>query len=106
MDQKVDVKSLMREIGVAARAAARELARAPTGQKNRALGAIAAGIRAGSKAILAANKGDVAQARRDKHDAAFVERLTLTPQLVEQMAEGVDEVAQLADPVGAITERV
>jgi glutamate-5-semialdehyde dehydrogenase len=105
MDQKVDVKSLMREIGVAARAAARELARASTAQKNRALGAIAAEIRAGGKAILAANKDDVAQARRDKHDAAFVDRLTLTPKLVEQMAEGVEEVARLPDPIGVVSEK-
>ncbi len=106
MDQKVDVKSLMREIGVAARAAARDLARASTGQKNKALKAIAAEIRSGSKPILEANKGDVAQARRDGCDAAFVERLTLTAKLVEQMAQGVEEVARLPDPVGAITERV
>jgi len=106
MDQKVDVKSLMREIGVAARAAARGLARASTGQKDKALRAIAAEIRAGAKAILEANKGDAAQARRDGCDAAFVDRLTLTPKLVEQMAQGVEEVAKLPDPIGAITERV
>src|SRR4051794_12094631 len=106
MDQKVDVKSLMREIGVAARAAARELARASTEHKNRALDAIAAEIGAGAKAILVANQGDAAQAKREGCDAAFVDRLTLTPKLVEQMAQGVEEVAKLPDPVGAISERV
>src|SRR6266481_3871771 len=105
MDQKVDIASLVRELGVAARAAARELARASTETKNRALGAMAVEIRAGANAILAANAGDVAQARADGSDAAFIDRLTLTPQLVEQMAQGVEQVAALPDPVGAITER-
>src|SRR5438445_2587077 len=105
MDQKVDVVALVRELGVAARNASRELARASTEAKNRALGAMAAEIRAGARAILAANAGDVAQAKADGNDAAFIDRLTLTPALVEQMAHGVEEVAALPDPVGAITER-
>src|SRR5207247_4502142 len=46
---------------------------------------------------------DVAQAKADGNDAAFVDRLTLTPQLVEQMALGVEQVAALPDPVGEIT---
>src|SRR3989454_5542584 len=105
MDQKVDVAALVRELGIAARGASRELARASTEAKNRALGAMAAEIRAGARAILAANAGDVAQAKADGNDAAFVDRLTLTPQLVEQMAQGMEQVAALPDPVGAITER-
>ena len=105
MDQKVDVVSLVRELGAAARAASRELARASTEAKNRALGAMAVEIRAAANAILAANAGDVAQAKADGNDAAFIDRLTLTPQLVEQMAQGVEQVAALPDPVGAITER-
>src|SRR5438132_8935521 len=93
MDQKVDIVALVRELGVAARNASRELARASTEAKNRALGAMAAEIRAGARAILAANAGDVAQAKADGNDAAFIDRLTLTPQLVEQMAQGVEQVA-------------
>src|SRR2546423_417240 len=103
MDQKVDVAALVRELGVAARSASRELARASTESKNRALGAMAAEIRAGARALLAANAGDVAQAKTDGNDAAFVDRLTLTPQLVEQMALGVEQVAALPDPVGEVT---
>ncbi len=105
MDQKVDAAALVRELGILARAASRELARAPTEAKNRALGAMAAEIRAGAGAILAANAGDVAQAKADGGDAAFIDRLTLTPSLIEQMAQGVEQVAALPDPVGAITER-
>ena len=103
MDQKVDVTALARELGVNARAASRELARASTETKNRALAAMAAEIRRGAQAILAANAGDVAQTKADGGDAAFIDRLTLTPQLVEQMARGVEQVAALADPVGEIT---
>ena len=101
-----DVQALMLGMGRAARAAARELARADTASKNAALAAIAKSIRAQSKEILSANAKDVAQAKKNGQDGAFVDRLTLTPALVEQMAEGVEQVAALADPVGAISERV
>ena len=105
MEQKLDVAAAVRELGVAARAASRELSRASTETKNRALAAMAAAIRSGTKRILDANVGDVRQARADGADGAFLDRLTLTPALVEQMARGVEEVAALPDPVGAITER-
>src|SRR5436189_625868 len=106
MDQKLDVRQAIRELGRAARAAARALARADTDEKNRALAAIAKDIRSGGKKILDANSADVAQAGKDGADAAFIDRLTLTPKLIEQMARGVEQVAQLADPVGQISERV
>ena len=105
MEQKLDVAAAVRELGVAARAAARELARASTDTKNRALQATAAAIRGAAQRILDANAGDVRQARADGADSAFLDRLALTPALIEQMARGVEEVAALADPVGAITER-
>ncbi len=102
----IDVAATMREMGQRARDAARELARAPTEQKNRALRAMAQEMRAKTEAILRANARDVKKAKADGRDAAFVDRLTLTPALVEQMAEGVEQVAALADPVGAISQRV
>jgi glutamate-5-semialdehyde dehydrogenase len=105
VEQKLDVAAAMRELGAAARAASRELARASAEAKNRALGAVAARIRSRAEEMLAANAGDVAQARRDGCDAAFIDRLSLTPALVEQMARGVEEVAALPDPVGAISDR-
>jgi glutamate-5-semialdehyde dehydrogenase len=106
LDQKLDLKSYVRGLGQAARAAARALARAETQAKNRALAAMAAGIRAQRDQLLEANRGDVAQARKDGRDAAFVDRLTLTPALVEQMAAGLEQVALLPDPVGQLSERV
>jgi len=105
MEQALESGSV-RALGKSARLAARELARADTAAKNRALDAMAGQIRSHSRQILAANGIDVAQARKQGCDAAFIDRLTLTPELVEQMAQGVEQVARLPDPVGAISERV
>jgi glutamate-5-semialdehyde dehydrogenase len=102
----IDVAASMREMGQRARAAARELARASTELKDRALHAMAKELRAKADTLLRANARDVKKAKADGCDAAFVDRLTLTPALVEQMAEGVEQVAALPDPVGAISERV
>jgi glutamate-5-semialdehyde dehydrogenase len=67
---------------------------------------MAAEIRVRCAALLAANRDDVEQAKKDGRDAAFVDRLTLTDKLIEQMAAGLEQVAQLPDPVGAISDRV
>jgi glutamate-5-semialdehyde dehydrogenase len=94
----------MQGLGREARAAARELARAGTEAKNRALRAMAAEIRSQSAALLEANRADVEQAGKDGRDGAFVDRLTLTPKTVDQMAEGLEDIAALEDPVGRISE--
>src|SRR6266850_1110091 len=101
----MDPREHVRSLGRQAREASRALARASTEQKNRALQAMAREIRSRRDAILEANRADLSGASREL-DAAFVDRLTLTPTLVEQLAEGVEEVAKLADTVGAISERV
>ena len=100
------LKEYVKGLGVAARAASRELARASTEAKNAALEAMAARARICAAEILDANARDVAAARKADHDAAFVDRLTLTPALVEQMAEGVEQVAALPDPVGELSGHV
>jgi glutamate-5-semialdehyde dehydrogenase len=96
----------MHELGRQARNAARALARADTATKNRALGAVAANLRKDAARILDANAADVAKAKAAGRDAAFIDRLALTPRLVEQMAQGVEQVAGLEDPVGRLSERV
>jgi glutamate-5-semialdehyde dehydrogenase len=106
VDQKLDVKAYVLGLGVAARAAARLLARADTATKNRALAAMAAEIRARQAGLLAANRSDVEQAKKDGRDAAFVDRLTLDAKSVEQMAAGLEQVAALPDPVGQLSDRV
>ncbi len=98
-----DVPAYMRSVGESAKLAARHLARATTADKNRALTAAADAILAATPAILAANAIDVRQAGVNGHDAAFIDRLTLTEKSIAAMAAGVRQVATLADPVGAIT---
>ena len=104
MDAKVDIKVYMQELGRAARAAARALARADTATKNRALHAIAARLRARAAELMAENRHDVDRAKTDGRDSAFVDRLTLSAKSVEQMAAGVEQVAALPDPIGEITD--
>jgi glutamate-5-semialdehyde dehydrogenase len=87
----------------AARSAARALARASGDDKNRALLAMAAGLTDARARILAENAEDVAAARADGNTSAFVDRLTLTESRIEAMARGVRQVADLPDPVGAVT---
>ncbi len=100
-----DTAGLMHDIGQRARAAARELALAPSGQKDEALAAMAAAIRARKAAILAANAEDLAEAKASGATAAFLDRLRLDDQRVAAMADGLEVVRGLADPVGAVTER-
>ena len=99
-----DVAAYMRGVGEAARAAARVLARADTAAKDRALAAMAAAVRRDEAKLLAANAEDVASARAAGHDAAFVDRLTLTPASIAAMAAGLEHIVALPDPVGEISE--
>lgn len=103
LDQvKTDIDALMAGIGRNARAAARPLAIASAEQKNRALEAMAAEIFAGREAILAANAIDLANARESGVAAAFIDRLTLTPERIEGIATAIRDIADLKDPVGDI----
>ncbi|MBL8521189.1 MAG: glutamate-5-semialdehyde dehydrogenase [Betaproteobacteria bacterium] len=94
----------MREMGVAARAAARRLAAATAAEKRRALHAAAGALRAAAASILEANAVDVARARAAGNDEAFIDRLRLTEQSVAGMADGVAQVADLPDPVGMLAD--
>jgi glutamate-5-semialdehyde dehydrogenase len=91
-------------LGKAARAASRIMAEADTGQKNRALGAIADVILSQQTELLDVNARDLAEARVRGLDEAMLDRLTLTETRIEAMAEGCRQVAALSDPVGVITD--
>jgi glutamate-5-semialdehyde dehydrogenase len=104
MNAPQDLKSYMHDIGRRARRAAREMARADTAAKNRALLAMAQAVRRECSRLLAANAEDARSARAAGKDAAFVDRLTLTDKGIESMAKGLEEVAALPDPVGEIGE--
>ena len=101
---EADTAAVMPDIGKRARASARMLALAPTAQKDKALAGIAATIRLRKAAILAANDEDIAEAKRDGATSAFLDRLALDGKRVDAMADGVDVIRGLADPVGQVTE--
>src|SRR3954454_21960919 len=99
-----DVAAYMQFVGEAARRAARMVARSSTRTRNLALECIADAIRRDARRLLDANDEDVAAARASRHDAAFVDRLTLTPRSIEAMAQGLMEIVALPDPVGEISD--
>ena len=103
-DTTLDTAALVQAMGERARVASREVARAASGAKDRALLATAEALLDREKAILAANANDVKAARAAGRDDAFIDRLMLTAKAVESMAEGVRQVAGLPDPVGEVSE--
>jgi len=96
------VADLMQGIGRAARAAARVLALAPTEQKNRALRAAAAALRAQRIKILAANDSDMRAAANLETSGALLDRLRLDDNRVDAMARGLADIESLADPIGKV----
>jgi glutamate-5-semialdehyde dehydrogenase len=92
----------MLAIGRRAREASRQLALASPGAKSEALHAAAKALREAAPAILAANEKDLAAARASGRPAAFIDRLLLNEARIAAMADGVDEIAELADPVGTV----
>jgi glutamate-5-semialdehyde dehydrogenase len=99
----MDVQSYMHGVGRAARAAARETARADTATKNTALVAMASAIERDSARLLAANAADVDRAKGNGLEPALLDRLVLTHKGVLTMAQGLREIAQLHDPIGEVT---
>jgi glutamate-5-semialdehyde dehydrogenase len=98
-----DIKQYMKSVGQQARKASRIMAQADTAAKNRALEEIAAALQNQSARLIAENAKDVAAARANGLDAASVDRLTLTEKTIKGMAEGLRQIAQLADPIGEIS---
>ncbi len=93
-----DVPTLCRR----ARAASRRIATRDRAAKDAALLAIAAGVRASTGDLLAANARDLDDARARGVSGAMLDRLALDPRRVAQMAEAVEQIAGLDDPVGAV----
>jgi glutamate-5-semialdehyde dehydrogenase len=102
--EQIDVAEYMQDLGQRARKASRVVARASTAQKNAALAAIAGAIRRDAESIKAANREDVDAARGAGMEAAMLDRLTLTDKAVSTMAEGLEQIAALADPIGEIAD--
>ncbi|MGE4063727.1 MAG: glutamate-5-semialdehyde dehydrogenase [Rhodospirillaceae bacterium] len=100
--QAQDISRVMAEIGRNARAASRVLANAATETKNEALLAAAASIRAEAAKIKDENAKDMEAARAKNLSAALMDRLELNDSRIAAMAKGLEEIAALADPVGAV----
>ena len=100
----MDVKNYMQTLGKQARDASRDIARADTNQKNHALVAIAAAIRRDAAKLLEANARDMEHARANGLDSALLDRLEINENTVMSMAEGLEQIAALPDPVGEITD--
>jgi glutamate-5-semialdehyde dehydrogenase len=99
----MDLISTMQQIGQNARRAARALAQADTARKNQALLMIAALIHEQREAISAANEQDLALARSNGLAAALLDRLTLSKSAIQNMIEGLEQIAKLPDPIGEIS---
>ena len=100
-----DVIAYMQQVGAKARRAAREISRADTGLKNKALLAIADAIMAEQAGLMAENEKDLSAGREKGLDAALLDRLELNAERIAGMAEGLRQMASLPDPVGEITNR-
>ena len=99
----MQLENYMLSTGQAARAAARAMARAGTGEKNAALKAIAEQLRERRGALAEANGKDLDAARKNKLDGPLIDRLELTPARIEAMADGLKQVAGLPDPIGEVS---
>jgi len=97
------IKKMMQDIGKRARSASRAMARASSEQKNQALLHIAKLVREQSAQIQKVNQGDIERAQSGGQDAAFIDRLTMTPKTIETMALGLEQIVSLEDPIGKIS---
>ncbi len=90
------------ELGYKAKAAEPVIISLKVSEKNAVLAEIAKRLRSESAALIEANKLDIAAAEQNGMSKAMIDRLTLTPERIEGMADGVDKVIALPDPVGAV----
>lgn len=99
-----DIKTYMQNVGKGARQASRDMARADTNAKNLALGAIAKAILREKTALMQANQSDLEAAKAAGMEAAMLDRLSLSEKSIATMAEGLEQIASLADPIGEISD--
>ncbi|WP_294645041.1 glutamate-5-semialdehyde dehydrogenase [uncultured Aureimonas sp.] len=104
LDKVSDLQSVMADMGARAKAASRVLAQASAATKDAALRAMADAVTAAAPDILAANRADVERARGSGMAASFVDRLTLDDGRIAGVAAALRDIADLPDPVGAVTE--
>jgi glutamate-5-semialdehyde dehydrogenase len=98
----MDIRAFVLDKATEARKGARVLARASSGQKNAALVEMAKALQKRSKELISENRKDIEFAKKKKLSKALIDRLTLNQKRVNEMAQGLVEVAALPDPVGEI----
>ncbi|MEC4720273.1 glutamate-5-semialdehyde dehydrogenase [Noviherbaspirillum sp. CPCC 100848] len=99
----MDIKHYMNDVGQRARKASRAMAKADTGAKNKALALIAAAIRRDADALRAANQKDMEAARANGLAPAMLDRLALSDKAIATMAEGLEQIVSLPDPIGEMS---
>ncbi len=99
----MNIQNYIQQLGEQARAASRLMAKADTNTKNQALRNIAALIRHHEKALLAANQQDLDAAKANGMEAAMLDRLALSEKSIATMAEGLEQIASLPDPIGEMS---
>jgi glutamate-5-semialdehyde dehydrogenase len=99
-----DLQATIAHMGAAARAASTKMAAAPTAAKNAALVALARLLRDEADQLQPANERDLAAAQAAGLAAPMVDRLKLTPQIIETVAQGCEQIAAMPDPIGEITQ--
>jgi glutamate-5-semialdehyde dehydrogenase len=105
LESTTDTRQSLLAMGRGAREAARQLALASAAVKNAALAHMAEAILTDKALIAHENHADLAAARTKDLKSSFIDRLTLTPERIEAMAKGLDEISALPDPVGDVTDR-
>ena len=99
---KMDIKTFVRNKAKAAKEGARQLAKVSSGEKNNALLKMAEALKKRSEELIKENKKDIAAAGEKGLSKAMIDRLTLNEKRINEMAQGLIEVAALPDPVGEV----
>ena len=102
----MDIKQYVSDKAKKAKAASRALANCSTEIKNNALFKMAAGLEREAGMLIIENKKDLVAAEQKGLSKAMIDRLTLNPDRIKAMADGLREVAALPDPVGEVTQDV
>jgi glutamate-5-semialdehyde dehydrogenase len=102
-DQREEIMQQINDLGRRARAASRAMAAADTRQKDAALEMLANMIDTHRQELVLANQADVATAKAAGHDAAFIDRLSLSEKAIQSMIDGIHQIVALSDPIGEIT---
>lgn len=104
MGNRVDIKAYMQQLGIQAKQAGREISKADSAKKNKALLEIAKQLELQHDFLTSENQKDLQKGKEKGLDAALLDRLELTAARITAMIEGLKQIAGLPDPVGEISQ--